>query len=404
MVIYQYQYIIKNVVITASKNYIFREGAVNYLFILHDYLHRKMPVIKMDIELSIPIIADIYENKDTAIIKFDIYEQQIDATGKVVNTTLYMQHMFSIIPAKDQNAYITSQDTKSAKLIDEMKTLQLFEMYLVDMTAVNWFSQQICTIFQDVSKPAALQALFQMRDIPSGILIATPPQDNELIPYVMLPLGDLVGNIDTLNTVYGIYNAYPIIYYDLQYLYCINKYEPNITLPTATDFGTIKFIIANPDTSDQQVPGSYTDMESKTHYINLINEPVIYDYTPKQTSTKFSTITAIDVDGVVSKTTVDDNATKLKYIYQQNSMTVDQLKNEQLNGLNIDVSLNDSAVSFIKPFKTVLFEPDTQYLNLGIDGKEFRITKWSISITREGTGEKSKYIHDVNISMYQPKV
>ena len=249
------------------------------MFIQHDYLKRRMPIIRLTIELDKDVIASIYKNKDTAVIKLEVFEQQLDADSKIINTSLFLKHTFSIIPAKNQNQYITSSDSTTEASMDTMQTLQLFEAYLMDMTAVTWFSKQLDIIFEKTAKPAALQALFQIRDVPNGILIATPPQDNKIINYVILPLGDLIGNIDVLNKTYGIYDSYPIIYYDLQYLYCINRMNPNIVLPSATNFGNITFILKNPTTPEHQISGSCTDVATKTHYINLREEPKINDYT-----------------------------------------------------------------------------------------------------------------------------
>lgn len=404
MELYQYQYAIKNVTITTDKNYNIFDGAVNYLFIQHDYLKRRMPIIRLTIELDKDVIASIYKNKDTAVIKLEVFEQQLDADSKIINTSLFLKHTFSIIPAKNQNQYITSSDSTTEASMDTMQTLQLFEAYLMDMTAVAWFSKQLDNIFEKAAKPAALQALFQIRDVPNGILIATPPQDNKIINYMILPLGDLIGNIDVLNKTYGIYDSYPIIYYDLQYLYCINRMNPNIVLPSATDFGNITFILKNPTTPEQQISGSCTDVATKTHYINLREEPKINDYTNMITSTKFSTIGSIDVDGKFVKTTLDNDATTLKYVFEQNAMTVDQIVNENMNGPTIVMAVNSIAASMLKPYKNITFDVDTQYTNLGLEGHIYRLNAWNLSITREGTGENAVYIHDVIISITQPKI
>lgn len=403
MELYQYKYSIKNVTITAGNNtFNLYNGAINYIFFYHDYFKRKMPIIKINIELDINAIGAIYQYRDSAKLKMDMYENQYDSEGKIVNTTLYIKDTFTIIPARDQNTYITSLDTTTEEAVDQMRNLQLFEAYLIKMDVVNWFSQQINTIFTDVSKPAALQALFQMRNIPGGLVIATPPQDNEKVPYVTLPLGDLVSNITRLNTVYGLYNTYPIVYYDLHNIYCLNKIEPNISLPNATDFGTIKILLINANKPDRQVPGSYNDMKNRIHYINLKDEPIIVDPSNKISSTKFATVTSINSQGEVGKRTIDEDATKLAYVYEQNQMTVDQVTNENLTGHIITISANSVATSFIKPYKEVLFEPDTQYLNLGLTGHVYRIISWNLSINREGTGVNPNYIHTLNMTVYNP--
>lgn len=402
MQIYRYAYAIKNIVITADKNYYVADGSVPYLYIHHDYRTRRMPVVRMNIELDINTIAMIYKHKDKAMIKFDIYEHQYDTEDHIVNTTLYMQHIFAIIPSKDQNNYVTSQDTVTEALVDEMKSLQLFETYLIDMTAVNWFNQQVCTIFENASKPASMQALFQMRGIPGNTLIASPPLDNSVVNYTVLPLGDLIGNIESLNTTYGLYDVRPWIYYDLHYLYCVNWLKPNIVLPTANDFGNIVIMMINPNNAERQISGSYTDLQSKAHYLNLTEMPQINDYSNKINATKFSTVASIDQKGNVDKTTLSKEDTALTYIYAQNNMTVDQVVNENMQGHNVQLQMNNISVSCLRPYKTVTFEADTQFLNLGLTGHEYRIAGWSLSITREGYGENANTIHDVRLSLIKP--
>lgn len=404
MQIYRYSYSVKNIVITADKNYQIADGSVSYLYIHHDYRARKMPVIRMNIELDINTIAVIYKHKSNAMIKFDLFEHQYNADDQIINTSLYMQHIFSIIPAKDQNNYVTSQDSVTQNNVDEMKSLQLFDAYLVDMTAVNWFAQQVCTIFEGASKPASLQTLFQMRGIPGNTLIASPPLDNSIVDYTILPLGDLIGNIETLNTIYGLYDVRPWVYYDLQYLYCVNWLKPNITLPTANDFGNIVIMMINPNNAERQINGSYTDLQSKAHYINMTEMPQINDYSNHINATKFSTVTSVDKRGIVDKTTLSKEDTALTYVYAQNNMTVDQVINENMQGHSIQLQMNNIAVSFLKPYKTVTFETDTQFLNLGLNGHEYRIGGWSLSITRDGMGADATNIHDVRISLIKPTV
>ena len=401
MNIYTYRYAIKNTVLSLDQQYEVQDGSIVYLFIYHDYTNRRMPIIKATIEMHSDMISLLYKYKDIAEIKFDLYEYQY-ANDEVVNTKLYWQHTFRIVPTKDQTNYVTSQDTTTAENMDEMRTFQLFEMYLIDMTAVKWFTKEISTIFKDVSKPGALQALMQMRDIPSGITIATPPQDNEKIKYMIIPLGDLISNINTVNAAYGLYNSYPIIYYDLQNLYCINRMSPNIILPSATDFGDIVMILKNGVTPDHQICGSCNDLVNKTHYINLNQIPSINDHTTEISSTRFATIASVDSSGNVAKQTLDENATALSYVYAYNSMTMDQAINENMSGPQVAVVVNNCAVSFLKPYKLVSFEADTQYEDLKLNGNSYRIMDWSISITRETVGSDPRYTHEVTIDLIQP--
>lgn len=405
MVIYKYRYSIRNIVITLDKNYELMDGSISYLFIQHDYALRRLPVIRAHVELEIPLIALIYKLKDKAKIKFDLYEQQLDEDGKkVLNTTLYWQHSFTIVPAMDQTNYITATDSETLELVDDMRKMQIFDMYLMDMDAVKWFTKQMDPVFQDASKPAALHALLQMRGVPGGITIATPPLGNEILKYMTLPLGDLVGNIDTLNTAYGLYDSYPIIYYDLINMYCINRMNPNIILPSVTDFGTVTMILQNAVTPDYQVCGSCNDPGTKTHFINLNQVPTINDYTPNISSTKFATVASVDSEGNVAKQTLDGSATALAYVYSMNDMTVPQAVNEVIKGRQVSINVNSCAVSFLKPYKLYNFSTDTQYENLKLRGKVFRITNWGVSISRETVGTDPTYVHEVTINLTEPSV
>ena len=160
----------------------------------------------------------------------------------------------------------------------------------------------------------------------------------------------------------------------------------------------------NPNSPERQISGSYTDLQTKAHYINVTEPPHINDLSDKINSTKFSTITAIYKNGKVDKTTLSDSDTALTYVYSQNNMTVDQVVNENMQGHIVPIQVNNSAVSFLRPYKTVTFEVDTQFLNLGLHGHEYRIAGWSLSITREGQGLDGNNIHDVRINLLKPTI
>lgn len=402
MIMYMYEYRILKLVITAGDEFSVQDGSVVYMYIYHDYRARRMPIIQMKIELDTPTIRAIYKNRDTAKMKLEIHEYQYEAnedSPKIVNTSLFLQHTFSIIPAKDQDNYITSEDSDTVENIDEMKSLQLFEAYLIDMDAVNWFTQEICAIFEDSPKPTAMQALFEMRGIPNNTLVATPPLDNDKIRYTILPLGDLIGNMEVLNGRYGLYDVKPWIYYDLDKLYCVNWKKPNIILPSASEYGTITLLLMNLISTDRQAVGSCNDAETKTHYINIQEMPHINDYTDKINATKFATVQSVDYDGNVDKTTLSEDDRALQYIFAENTMTVDQMINENMQGKNIQVQIPSASVMFLKPYKTVNFKVGTQFQSLDLEGHEYRLAGWSLSITREGSRGQGVNLCNVRLNL-----
>lgn len=401
MDMYQYRYLPRNVVITMNHHdYEFTDGRVIYYSIGHDFIHRRMPIIFMQMEMDDEMIGLIYDNIEEASFKFDIIEQQLDPTGEMIlNTSLYLRHSFSIIPRNDQNAYITSQDSFTKENMDQMRNPQIFEFYLVDKAAITWFTQEITGVFQGSSRPDILQALFTMRNIPANIVIATPPVNIDPVEYVILPLGDLVGNIDTLNKAYGLYESYPIIYYDMEYLYCINKVKPNVTIRSASDFGTVTMIMKNPNSPESRITGSYTDYTAKTHYINLNQVPTILDQTIQDGSTKFATLTTINSDGTVQKETIDNEATKLQYAYAFNELTMDQLINETLTGHSVNIVTENCCISCLRPWKSFNFDVDTMYMDLGLTGHDYRLINWKMEGRREGA---TSFLHTLTMTVVKP--
>lgn len=395
----QYRYIPRNVEMTLDQNYIFRDGSVLYMNIIHDFRKRKLPVIQFGIEMETHLIKLLYQYRDTATIKLEIYEQQ-SMGSKIIDTKLYMQHTFSIVPARDQNVYITADDAETEALTNTMKKLQAVEMYLIDMDVVNWMSQEISAIYKKTTHAEALHAVFLERDIPPKVVIATPPMQNEELHNVAIPMQDLVHNIYHLNTTYGLYDCVPIVYYDLEYLYCISKRNPDITLPDVTDYGSIAFILLDPTESAREVTGSADDAENKTHWINLQSPPSIFDESIKDTSSKFSTITTVDSTGEVKKTTLDENATALKYIYANNALTESQILNESIYGHTVGVNAMNACVRFIKPYKDYIFATGDSYMNLGLAGNIYRLLGWVLGIHREGT---DNYISEVSLTLYNPE-
>ncbi|MCM1231730.1 MAG: hypothetical protein NC489_16555 [Ruminococcus flavefaciens] len=384
-----------------DQNYIFRDGSVTYLNFIHEFRKRRLPIIQCGIEMETRLIKLLYEYKDTATIKLDVYEQQLSSiNGDILGTTLFMQHTFSIVPMRDINVYITATDQETEKLTDVMKTLQNFEMYLVDMDVVNWFNQQISATYEKVTHAEALNAVFLEREIPPSIIVATPPLIVEEIEKVAIPLQDLVHNIYHLNHTYGLYDCIPFVYHDLTYLYCLSKRNPDIVMEDTTEYGNVAFILLDPSDPAHEVTGSCDDAENKTHWINLNQPPAIYDESVRDTSAKFSTITTVNAKGEVTKTTLDESATALTYIYAITDLTESQMLNEFISGHIIALEALNSSVRFIKPYKDYTFATGESYMNLGLAGNIYRLLGWVLGIHREGT---NNYLSEVTMTLYNPE-
>ena len=104
----------------------------------------------------------------------------------------------------------------------------------------------------------------------------------------------------------------------------------------------------------------------------------------------------------VNKETIDDNATALRYVYEENDQTSSQYINESLYNRTITVNVPDVALSFIKPYKNVTFQCGTMFSSLGLDsGATYRILRWTAEIVREGSGTETSYLHSVSFNLQQ---
>lgn len=397
---YRYYYVVKNVEMSINgQSYFFQDGTCKYLYIRHDYLGRRFPIIQMGLEMDSDMIQEFYTYKDTAILKLDIAEQQLDEEDNVMNTTLYLRGSFNCIPARDKTTYVTTPDSESEEMVDIMRRLQLFEMYLIDMNMVNSFSKEISLVLEQASKSAMLQMMFTQRDIQTGIVMATPPMYDDELEYPSVSLGDLIANITEINERYGLYDARPIIYYDYKYLYCINPYDPDIMMESATEFGNVTFTIFNSSRAERNIVGSCTDLQTQTHYVNLRVYPKVQEVSEKDTNTKFSTVLSVDSTGGISKNTVDENATKMHFTRQMNSLTQQQLIHEKLHGHRVNLTITNCCVSTLRPYKIYTFDVDTEYSDKGLTGHDYRLIGMDIFLERD---EYTRYIQTVEVRLQRP--
>lgn len=398
---YRYVYSIRNVELTINRDtYAYQDGSCAYLYIRHDYQNRILPIIQMGLEMDSDMIQLFYENEDSVKLKLDIYEQQMNENSEVMNTSLFLRKSFTCIPARDQSTYVTTPDTVSKEMVDTMRKLQLFEMYLIDMDIVNKFNQEISLVLDRASKSAILQSIFVSREFPAGLVVATPPMNDNVLSYPSVSLGDLVTNINELNLAYGLYDAYPFIYDDYKYLYCINPYNPNISIQDATDFNNVTFMMFSTSSPEHNITGSCDDLQLQTHIINVKNMPEIYNTEMKDTSTKFSTVLTVDSSGNVTKQTVDENVTKMHFTRQYNELTQQQIIHQNLYGHTIRMTITDCSVSCLRPFKKFTFDVDAEYADKGLTGHEYRLTALDIFFERDSN---LKYTHDARITIVCPK-
>ena len=401
---FRYQYIPKDIVLTLDQNYEFRNGTMTYINLIFDFSNNRLPVIQCGIECDNETIAEIYKHQDIAKMNISIDEQKLDEDGRVLATTPYLREVLSLIPARDQTVYITDTDGGVDSRVDKMKLLQHFEFYLVDLEKVKWFDAQRNFSVEKTTFPAMLQSLFMNRGIPGNIIVATPPLQDIELKKVTLPFNTLIGNVRYLNTKYGLYDCAPVVFYDMKYLYCISKRNPNTQMPdTATDFGTVTFTLYDPDDPHHKIQGSVDDPETSTHYIDIEHAPSIIDTTARDAFTKTATIATVDKDGTVetdqTNESEDDEATKITYVYRENDLTKAQVYNELITGPTVNLVAKDISVKFLRPYKDYNFRVGNSYMNLDLVGRTFRLLRYGLEIRRDGV---DKYLSETSITLYCP--
>ncbi len=370
--------------------------------ITHAYFSRIMPVIKIGIELDIPMIDSLYKYEKSGTISFTVIENEHDGDGNITNSAPFMTGAFNYIAIKPRSDYITSTDTITSDLVDVMKSVQIFECYLINMDMVNNILKGISNIFKDTSKSAIFKSLFQLRGITKNIIATPPNNDNGKISYAVFPYGDLVGNITYLNAHFGLYKSTPIVYYDGSVLYCIDKTDPNIKLSSTSDYAEINIFLVNDSDPKRNIDGSCNDLSTKTHYINSRNIPTINEHNDRKCATEFATLIGIDNKGNIHRKTISEEYSKLKMVYVHNTLTMEQIYHDNILGDSLSIGVSNISLSIIKPYKIFRFMCDTQYSNLNLDEKLFNIAGADITITREGgAGDDANYLGTVTISLIQ---
>lgn len=395
----RYRYKPIDVVLTAKQTeFAFRDGLVTYINYIVQYEDMRYPIIQIGIQMEMKEISLIYANKDTAKLKINILQEMLDDNDKVVASTPFLTHTFSIVPMYTKKTYITDPNATEDDLGDPMRSLQQFECYLVDMDIDNWFSMELGFMPELISYPQLLDLVFYRRNIPGSIRIVTPPMQSGKLSMPLVPVDTLIGNVRYINRYYGLYSCNPIIFHDLKYLYCIDKRKPNISLENPEKYSTITFVLANPDSAEYQVHGSNDDSKNMTHWINLNLEPQVEVMDQIEVASKMGTLLSVSNGGNVSRDTIVGTATRLNQIRSQHALSVEQYRSELVHGEIVNLVANDAAVYFLKPYKDYRFAIDSSYTDIRISPSTiYRISKWSLNIRRSGL---DTYTHQVGISVY----
>ena len=381
-VIYRHRYVITDVALTAGKTYTIDPEHIGTIQLQYDYLNRRLPIIKITVSLTEAESKALYDNLDTAKMSIEVLDKYIDSNDDVINSKIYIHDTFDIIPATGADEY-TGDSTSQYDTGDP--AFSITSLYLVKNERIQWMDKEIATIFSKTDKAGALVSLFSMRGIPSKTCIITPPKTNSTIDRLVIPLGDLIGNVDTINKQYGLWSSSAIIFDDYTYLYCIDRSNPNIILTRATDYDTVVFLVPSSDNEGFAATGSSDDSKNRCHYVNLTVAPGVEDNSRTTTKTEFGTIASIDSNGVVSKTTVDKDSTKMKFVRANSDLTVSQYLNDKISSpVTVNITTTDESAWIFRPYKIYRFKiEESNALYDTLNGRVFRLSFVSTTLQKK---------------------
>lgn len=378
--IYKHRFVVTDATITAGSQFYIDPMHIGVIQFEYDYMNRRLPIIKLSVSLTEETMQAIQSNLETAKMALEVLDNAIDGDEVVINSKVLIHDTFDIVPAT--GADDTTGDITSQYETDPEQAIQL--LYLIKRDRVQWLDKEIASIFKNTDKSTAVLALFSMRDIPSKTCVITPPSVNQSIDNLVLPMGDVIGNIDTINTQYGLWSSDAIIFDDYTYLYCIDRNNPNIIINRTSDYDTVMFKVPSNDNTLWIATGSGDDAKNKCHYVNIAYDPSVEDNTATTTQTEFGTLTSVDTNGTVKKYTVDANSPKIKVIRSTNDLSVDQYMSQLANPIIVTLTATDCSLDIFKPYKNYWFDvEETNALYEKLASKIFRLQYLSSTLNKK---------------------
>ena len=396
-----YRYRVQKIELTlGKKNYQIKTNRMIGMTCINAYLRNnsigtkvsdRMPMCILTLGLEGELIKEFFDNKEASKVSLNIAEIALDSEMTQVGAGSFINGSYDIIPVKSADNYMIPDGTTEQTVDNSMDQLQPVDMYLYRKDIVNYFNQEISVNLHNVSKGGALQALFRLRKIPGNTVMAAPPQDDGKIEYWTIPMNSLIQNIDELNTYYGLYTCTPLIYWDSIFneLYCINRFDPNIIIPSNTNFDTVQFRLRSVTDPRSIAVGSMDSLSEKMHYVALNSVPTIYNTEEHRHYTDFSTLTTVNYgSGRVAKETLNENSTKNIYVVENSKFTMSQLINDKIvPSFVVSFTCTDMSLKVFKPYKTYRFDADDEYSTLELNNKKFRIGYYGFELHAEGEEE-----------------
>lgn len=351
-------YTIKNVEISLDeKNIPVLADMITGLELIDDYLRRKCTIMRLNMILDTETIRQVLSyTKSQPLMKLEIYENLLDNQDEsLLSSELFVRGTYTIIPVREATEYRLYETTVGVDTTERLDQYQDFDMYLINMNHELYFNKQHSPIFRNISRPDVLKAIFKMKEIPAGTVIATPPNNTGILETVTIPQGGLIDNIMYLNEYYGIYNSQCLIYRDLFNLYCLNMINPNIVTTRVRDYNIV-FEVPEDMSSDMNKPWTEIDDKAKRITMNIPTQPTIRDMSKMVHSVQYGTIMSVDKSGNVKKVTLSEDSNKLKYMYNKNELSMDQEISKDIKSSKIvDIILTDTPIRHLLPYKTCTF-------------------------------------------------
>lgn len=387
---YQYKAKILECLLIADKDNInIHPSNVLMIKIDKDYDNKLSPIIMVDLNVPNAYINKIYAASSKLSMKLNMIEIATSGTDGNLDRIPLFSKTFSVVIHDDETEHRLSNKTDvSNQTVTDSEPSSKISLYLIDTSILDRIQTSKEVNISKASMAMLINHALSSRGFNSGTVICTPPVNTKIYSHIMYPTHDLRDTLDNFNKEYGIYKHEITLFSDIDYLYILDKSNPNITLVEPMQYGQIEITMQGQTSGlDSFKSGSMIDTKSKTHIINVSQLPDIQNLEDHIGRMNYSNIMSFDKSSAnVNRSKTADSGKKVQYISSINSLKSEQIKNSiKGNTKNVSVIVDHASMNIVRPYKTFKFSMDSELSNYDYSGN-FRASRVSYILESDGSG------------------
>lgn len=222
-----------------------RIKSLNMLFDYNEYI---FPVIYIDALLTIDEYRKITERSDLRIsVSLKRYtSSSIDNSSLQTFEYCFKDKVFCI--AHENNYYMTNNVSENSSVDSTQSNMVTARFLLISEEDLNSNKVNLSGSFANCTVKSLLIYMMNQLNQSKKTIIAEP-DNNTVLPQVLIPFNNVLNTFKYLDTVYGIYNNGIKVFFDLNANYLLNKNRNNfesadiskrviIDIPSASNVGT----------------------------------------------------------------------------------------------------------------------------------------------------------------------